>query len=54
MIIQASAPPAANLILIVKNYGGDTQSISSMMLIEYLLCLIFMPLWIAAWQYTAG
>jgi len=54
LIIQASAPPAANLILIVKNYGGDTQSISSMMLIEYLLCLIFMPLWIAAWQYTTG
>lgn len=54
MMIQASSPPAANLILIVKNYGGDTQSVSSMMLIEYLLSLLVMPMWIAAWQYTAG
>jgi hypothetical protein len=54
MIMQASSPPATNHILIVKRYGGDTQTISSMMLIQYLLCILFMPLWIAAWQYVAG
>ncbi|CCK82099.1 AEC family transporter [Desulfobacula toluolica] len=54
MMIQAAAPPATNLILIVKNYGGDTQSISSMMFIQYLICILMMPLWIAAWQYTVG
>lgn len=54
MMIQAASPPATNLILIVKNYGGDTQSISSMMLIQYLICILMMPLWIAAWQYTVG
>lgn len=51
MIIQASSPPATNLILVVENYGGDTQSISSMMLIQYMVCIVAMPLWIAAWQY---
>ena len=50
MMIQACAPPATNLILIVKRYGGDTRSVSSMMLIQYLLCILFMPLWIALWE----
>ncbi len=54
MMVQAAAPPATNMILIVKNYGGDTQSISSMMLIQYLICIFAMPLWIAAWQYVTG
>lgn len=50
MIIQASSPPATNLILIVKNYGGDSQAISSMMLVQYLFCILAMPLWLALWQ----
>lgn len=54
LVIQAAAPPATNLILIVKHYGGDTESISSMMVIQYLICLVAMPLWIAAWQMVAG
>ena len=51
MIIQASSPPATNLILVVENYGGDSQAISSMMLIQYMICIVAMPLWIAAWQF---
>ena len=54
MIIQAASPPATNLIIIVENYGGDTPSVSSMMLIQYLVCILAMPLWIAAWQFTVG
>jgi len=54
LVIQAAAPPATNLILIVKHYGGDTESISSMMVIQYLICLVAMPLWIAAWQMVTG
>lgn len=52
MMLQASAPPATNLILMVKNYGGDTQAVSSMMLLQYLICIPAMPLWIAAWRYA--
>jgi malate permease and related proteins len=54
LVIQAAAPPATNLILIVKHYGGDTEAISSMMVIQYLICMVAMPLWIAAWQTVTG
>jgi predicted permease len=50
MILQSSSPPATNLILMVKHYGGDTQAISSMMLVQYLLALLAMPLWMALWH----
>ncbi|WP_022667360.1 AEC family transporter [Desulfospira joergensenii] len=50
MMIQACSPPATNLILIVKTYGGDVQAVSGMMLIQYLLSILAMPLWIALWQ----
>ena len=49
LIIQACAPPATNLILIVKSYGGDSQAISTMMLILYGLSILIMPMWISAW-----
>lgn len=51
LIIQASSPPATNLILIVRNYGGDNQGISSMMLLQYLVCIFAMPFWLALWQW---
>ncbi len=54
LMIQAASPPATNLILIVKNYGGDVQTVSTMMLIQYLICILIMPLWISLWQFTAG
>jgi predicted permease len=54
MMIQAAAPPATNLILMVKNYGGDSRSVGSMMLLLYLLCIPVMPLWLALWQTIAG
>lgn len=54
IMIQAASPPATNLILIVKRYGGDAQAVSAMMLILYILSIFAMPLWIAAWQVTAG
>lgn len=50
IIIEASAAPAANLILMVRKYGGDTQKTGSMMLICYFLAIPFMPLWIALWK----
>ncbi len=54
LVIQAAAPPATNLILIAKHYGGDTESFSSMLVIQYLICLVAMPVWIAVWQMIAG
>ena len=54
LMIQACSPPATNLILIVKNYGGDTQAISSMMFILYLMGIFVMPLWISLWLFAIG
>ncbi|MFH1156759.1 MAG: AEC family transporter [Pseudomonadota bacterium] len=52
IMIQASAPPATNLILMVKNYGGDAQANGSMMMIQYFICMLAMPLWMTFWQLT--
>ncbi len=54
IILQTSSPPATNLILMVRNYGGDTQAIGSMMLLQYLVCIIAMPLWLSVWQTVTG
>lgn len=53
-MIQACSPPATNLILMVKSYGGDTQSVSAMMLVLYLLSILIMPVWISMWLAVAG
>ncbi len=54
MILQTASPPATNLILMVRNYGGDPRSVASMMLLQYLVCIIVMPLWLSLWQTVAG
>lgn len=50
IIIEASAAPAANLILMVRKYGGDTQKTGSLMLIAYFSAIFMMPFWIAIWK----
>jgi predicted permease len=54
IILQTSSPPATNLILMVRNYGGDERSVASMMLLQYLVCILAMPLWLSLWQTAAG
>jgi predicted permease len=50
LVIEATAAPAANLILMVKKYGGDSQKVGGAMLIVYILAIPIMPLWIAVWK----
>lgn len=52
LMIQAASPPATNLILMVKSYGGDSQTISSIMLILYIVSILALPFWIALYQYS--
>ncbi len=54
IILQTSSPPATNLILMVRNYGGDTQAVASMMLLQYLVCILAMPLWLSLWHTAVG
>ena len=53
LVIEASAAPAANLIVIVKKYGGDEQFVAAMILLMYLMAIIMMPLWLGIWRYLS-
>ncbi len=50
LVIEASAAPAANLIVMVRKYGGDAQLTGGLMIIMYLMAILFMPLTIAIWK----
>ena len=50
LVIEASAAPAANLIVIVRKYGGNSRQTAGMMLIMYLLAVVMMPLWLGVWK----
>jgi predicted permease len=46
-MIEASAPPATNLSVVARRFGGDWQLVSSSLLICYLLAMLAMPFWTA-------
>ena len=50
LIIESATAPATALILQVRAYGGDKQTIGSIMLISYAICLFAIPFWIGVWQ----
>jgi predicted permease len=49
LVIEASAAPATNIIVMIRKYGGDTQHVGSLMLISYFVAILSMPLWVAFW-----
>jgi len=51
LVIQASVAPATQLIIQVRKYGGNVQEIGSMMLINYALCILTIPGWLAFWRF---
>jgi len=51
LVIESSAAPAANLIVMVRKYGGDEQQTGSIMFVMYFLAVITMPLTLALWKY---
>lgn len=50
LVIESSAAPAANLIVMVRKYGGNEQVTASIMLIMYILAILTMPLTLALWR----
>lgn len=50
LVIESASAPATALILQVRAYGGDKQTIGGQMNISYLVCLLAIPFWIAVWQ----
>lgn len=49
LVLQAASAPAVGLIIQVKHYGGDEQKVSSILLLSYVICIISIPFWLAAW-----
>lgn len=50
LVIESAAAPATALVLQVRAYGGDKQTIGSIMIISYAICLFAIPFWIGVWQ----
>ncbi|MBN2662650.1 MAG: AEC family transporter [Bacteroidales bacterium] len=50
LVIEASAAPAANLIVMVRKYGGNAQQTGSIMFVMYMFAILMMPLTIALWK----
>lgn len=50
LVIESATAPATALILQVRAYGGDKQTVGSLMLISYTICLFAIPFWIGVWQ----
>lgn len=51
LVIESAAAPATALVLQVRAYGGDRQTVGSLMLISYAVCLLAIPFWIGVWQF---
>ncbi len=50
LILEASSPAAAALIIQIRRYGGNEQKAGTIMLFSYLACLILIPFWLALWN----
>ncbi|MCU4177087.1 AEC family transporter [Carboxylicivirga sp. N1Y90] len=50
LVLQASVAPATLLIVQVRKYGGNAQEVGSMMLINYIVCLLTIPAWLTIWR----
>jgi predicted permease len=49
-VLEASAAPAAGIILQVRAYGGDEETIGTLTFIAYAACVVSMPLWLSLWE----
>lgn len=50
LVLEAAAAPAANIIVMVRAYGGHEQVIGCLMLRAYLACAVALPTWLAIWE----
>jgi malate permease and related proteins len=50
LVIEASAAPATNIIVMIRKYGGNTQQVGGMMIVCYFFAILAMPVWMAVWE----
>jgi len=48
LLLQAASPPAMNLTLAARRFGGEWEVLSSLMVVANLLALVALPPWLAA------
>lgn len=53
-VLQAASAPALGLILQVRAYGGDENTVGTVMLVCYSFCLVSLPVWLALWEVLAS
>jgi len=53
-VLQAASAPAVAIILQVRKYNGDQQTIGSLILVSYGICALAMPLWLGLWRVITG
>jgi predicted permease len=51
LMLEASAPPATNISLIVRRYGGETKFVASTTFVTYVMSAVSIPLWLSAYSY---
>jgi len=47
LVLEASAAPSTNIMVIMRKYGGDIQQVGGLLIIGYLMAIFIMPLWVA-------
>lgn len=48
VMLEASSPPATNLTLIAKRFGGNATGLAYAQFVTYLLAMLTIPLWLLA------
>jgi hypothetical protein len=46
VLVEAAAPPATNIMLVTKRYGGNTSLVALVLFATYLVSILTMPLWL--------
>lgn len=46
LFLEATAPPATNISIIVRRFGGDTQLVAAATFVAYLLSIATIPFWL--------
>ena len=50
MVLQGATPPATNIMLQIKTYGGNLERSGTIMLLGYIAALFTIPAWVAIWE----
>lgn len=54
LLLVAAAPPAMNLALAARRYGGDWETISGVQLLSSLVALVVLPIWMTIGLHLGG